>query len=751
VIVRSIEVLVVNSEFRERLSASLCVSSLLGFTIFFFGPTHIYFTNILEYSTPFLAILPSLLGFSVLCVVLLTGVLQLMRPSFHKRSIALILSISLLLWIQGNVLVWDYGPLDGGAIDWNSNIANGLIDGAVWITFILIILAASTHVWRSARGVSLAFILVQLISLLVVVVRVPDASYAQKKALVSEGDIYQYSSKKNVIILVLDMFQGDIFQEIINEDSQYRELFNGFTYYRNALGGYPFTDASVPLILSGRYYEHTSPMREFRREVFSSESVPKILKENGFQVDLIVNENRIYIDETIASNQLWFIGSAKPGVADVVSLLDITLFRYLPHFAKKYVYSDQSWLLGNSRLARALGAAPTGYHKSSIEFIRKMTRQAKFDSNRYVFKYIHLGISHLPIRVNERLEYVRLEYNRHNFKEQAKGALKLVNILLEKLRSAGAYDNTMIFVISDHGCKFKVAVDESGYAESGKNISGKMEKVKAKALCLFLVKPFMSRGDLKVSDAPVSLGDIAKTIVCELDLAAAVPGSSIFKVDESDIRDRRFFFHAYDREQAFSYFSPMEEYVVSGFSWLNESWSQTFKKYTSEGVKDSSGRYYEYGADIKFGKKGDYRIYEKTGWDLPGRGFTWTNGTSASLVIPIRKTEMDVELRAIFSPFIAPGKLDRQRVNVFVNGNRVAAWEAKRTGIIQNKFKRKDASQTKTVIIPKKMLADDKMVLTFELPDAASPTELGVGNDARTLGICMFSLTLTESKSGSGT
>ena len=80
--------------------------------------------------------------------------------------------------------------------------------------------------------------------------------------------MFEFSKEQNVIILVLDAFRSDIFQEIIDEDDEYREMFDGFTYYRNAAGGYPHTDASIPLILTGEYYDNSIPRSEFVRTAF---------------------------------------------------------------------------------------------------------------------------------------------------------------------------------------------------------------------------------------------------------------------------------------------------------------------------------------------------------------------------------------------------------------------------------------------------------------------------------------------------
>lgn len=83
----------------ERLRTSFIVSSVFSLTLFFFGPTHIYFTNILEYSSSFSRIFPLFVGLSVLCALLLTSLGFLKNPLFEK-AIALLFCFSFLLWLR---------------------------------------------------------------------------------------------------------------------------------------------------------------------------------------------------------------------------------------------------------------------------------------------------------------------------------------------------------------------------------------------------------------------------------------------------------------------------------------------------------------------------------------------------------------------------------------------------------------------------------------------------------------------------
>ena len=64
---------------------------------------------------------------------------------------------------------------------------------------------------------------------------------------------------------------------------------------------------------------------------------------------------------------------------------------------------------------------------------------------------------------------------------------------------------------------------------------------------------------------------------------------------------------------------------------------------------------------------------------------------------------------------------------------------------------RQVASQLRIVTqdIPNSLLTEPTTVITFELPDAASPANLGMSNDMRVLALAMHSIVMTESTPGS--
>jgi arylsulfatase A-like enzyme len=156
--------------------------------------------------------------------------------------------------------------------------------------------------------------------------------------------------------------------------------------------------------------------------------------------------------------------------------------------------------------------------------------------------------------------------------------LKLVRVFFRLLKSLGVFDNSLIIVMGDHGHprgklgRFLPHGLGTFEAPPANIPTGVIEG----ATPLLLVKRFSAGGEMNISDAPVSIADIAKTVFAELRIASDCPGESIFNVAESARRPRHFYFYTWSRDDWKSeYLPPLVEYQVDGHSWLNGSWRST--------------------------------------------------------------------------------------------------------------------------------------------------------------------------------
>lgn len=739
------------------MAAAASVIAFFAATLFLFGPAMVYLTNSIEFSNTLadLAIagaIGAVVAFLLLAAVLIG--LKALGPALMEKGLALIFALGALLWFQGNFLLWNYGPLDGRAIPWSAMARFGIIDGIVWLGALVAALVLSRPLLRFAGKAALALIVIQLGYSAVVFLRQPETPDF-KRYSVDATDEFVFSRRRNVIVLILDAFQTDFFDEIVRETPEIAAGFDGFTYFRNALGGYPFTELSVVSMLTGRFYDNSLPFEAWKKEAFGAESLPGALKASGWRVDLFpkVSYSVSYSDD-VASNFVKGRPRAER-MLDVAYILDLGLFRSLPHVLKRSVYNDQDWFIrkiylrtrkpspkGGDAKTRVIGRdsrrtlrnrklfSRTAFQRSAdVKFIDAMLSEARLRDDGGTFKFYHIGGPHIPLVLDEDLNYVRMDVTRPNYRKAATASLKLTAMFLERLRSLGVYDDTMIFVVGDHGAGFQGQefIPRPG-APASERDDAVTQPARINALPLILVKPFAASGSLRTSDAPVSLADIPATAFRALGLDVKAPGEPMFVVDASAVRERKYLIYA--GRDIYSYYGDMDEYLVSGLGWTDGAWRRSGKVFTKRGTVFRRRDTYRYGSPLDMKLGGSGLPYLEYGWHVPDTGLIWTSGRRALMVLPVEPRRGDLTLTVLFRPHGSLLKAGDKNIIVSVNGTPVARWSAETC-----------PEQTCQATIPGE-LAGDTLRIVFEVPGAIAAPESVEAEDILKLGIGVIRVTV---------
>ena len=542
----------------------------------------------------------------------LTVLLIALPRAIRERGIALVAAAGFLAWLFTNVIVWNYGLFDGNVIEWDALAYRGYIELAVIAAVIAAALLRPVQIRVLAVPFAAALLIIQSLALGIRVHNNPVIEQQFHRLGFDAVHKYDFSEKKNVIVLVIDSFQGDFFQEILATDSGAAEAFDGFTYFRNAVGGYPVTAFSVPLILTGKYFDNSVPRDVFLRESYLSDtSVPRILKTHGFQVDMYPPISFFYADEETCSNWGAKIPKRSPSRAlfngdvmhDISQLLDVELFRIGPHFLRYRIYNNREWLLRNVSAVFFPVAScssspeqedrpppPALFPEKSLkdDFVRlinDMDFYVSASAEQPTFKYYHVMGLHPPLVIDETLSYHDKEMgnNRESYVRNARGRIALAALMLDELRKNDLYDNSLIFIIADHGRgNIPVRTDLCGRPLESSDTSRIHPGIISNALPLILVKPFAAHGTLTVSDAPVSLANIGPTILDALGIPLSdLRSASLFAIPDNAAVTRHFFDHPWGaRDQKSAFLPRMTEYEITGFSWFAESWhkKQTIRR-----------------------------------------------------------------------------------------------------------------------------------------------------------------------------
>lgn len=528
----------------------------------------------------------SLLAFSAVAFFAISTLIYLVSGALvpkDQRTMAwfVLPSAFILVWIQSQLLIWDYGGLTGASIDWGDFPWQGYVDVTLWVTGI-----AAVYLFRKRirhRLLHLAGLVAVLQFAVVGYTGVPYLLDGSKSSDQAQGleSISRYSAQGNVIQLVVDGFQSDILEELLQHDPirlRYGEEFRGFTFYRENMSVFPYTQFSIPSYLAAAVYRNERQKEEFIDGVLSADTIASAARQSGYSVDLAVSgpyltqrhamlphDSLIDIDEIMSSDRR---------LSDLMLAWDISLFRAVPHFFKSWIYNDQRWLLSQMVVSDVRESLAYFRHTKFLNRLSETMTAETADKTAPGYKLIHIQQTHRPMVVNPQCEYAggTLPDTRTTLAVQTACTLETVMGFLNRLKELELYDRSLIVIHGDHG-GWVPTLRDGRHVPLGDGEAPEFAASLASAL--LMVKPPGATQSLEISDALTSLIDIPDTISSLMNWGADFGRSSVFAIDEDQPRARKYMFYFWHRDEwANDFTQPIFEYTIEG-SHFETDWKQT--------------------------------------------------------------------------------------------------------------------------------------------------------------------------------
>ena len=204
-------------------------------------------------------------------------------------------------------------------------------------------------------------------------------------------------------------------------------------------------------------------------------------------------------------------------------LQDVTFFQITPVALRRYIHNDDQWLLSQPEEEQH---TPSGILDLFIDSIEA-------DDFPGSYNYFHHAGGHPSIQFDEHCQFIGTQkWNYENTRAQVSCFLLQLERLVRKLKEQDLYDQTLILVNGDHGSQWVSPLVKS---RTGSIVQ---TQIITSANPLLFVKPRETRGSLRFSNAPVSIGDIPATVNRAFGLDGDFPGIPIFDISESDERER---------------------------------------------------------------------------------------------------------------------------------------------------------------------------------------------------------------------
>ena len=542
----------------RSLLPALTLSFALSFLLMLYGPLELFFPNQKEFYFDVWLLLPELLkGFGLLLVVCMAAFVVCYVIHVRLYDLALLAAGVgfVCTYVQGMFLAGNLPPLDGRAMNWAAYSIQNIYTYILWgvvilLTGFLVWRLKMVKMYRVLTGISLFLSAILLVTGVSVGIMYGGFANDPDVAITTDGE-FTMSTEENLVIFVVDAADSRTFQRLLEtEDPQFADTLADFTYYPDTLCAYPFTEHSVPYILTGQWYENRGEFTDYVSEAMAVSPLLTRLRQEGYRMGAYEEDLSRYNDdsrmefENVAEVEFEFTSTKEL----LKQELKLVWYKYAPFPLKQYV-----WVyLGDFNRILSIKGEQENFWAANFEFKADLeTAQVETVADK-CFRFIHIEGAHVPFRYDSEANLI--PSGTGTYDQNMEASMTLVKMYLELLKEAGVYDNTAIMIMGDHGYGYDRAHTTLGRGNALLAVKGIGEQHET----------------MQTSSAPISYEDLQEAYLRLLDGAA---GDQVFDAEPGEDRSRRFILYEYSEED------HMVEYALEGHAFDIENMAPTGQVY----------------------------------------------------------------------------------------------------------------------------------------------------------------------------
>lgn len=513
---------------KKKYLAGLLLSLVSTFMVCFYAPLELFSTNLNEFLFDAGLLVPVIfktfiISFLISSVTMM--LLYIINEKAYFGTLVVYFVVFLASYVQGNYLTSKLPVLDGTPVNWNGFLFENIKTAILWLAIVAIV----TFVIRKYRrkgfyafaSVISGFICAILaISLFVVFFSKGADSKSDNNIFIDSSNMMEMSSEENFVIFVLDCVDARSMNEVMaSNPEKYDAIFEDFTYYTNTMSMYPYTRESIPYILTGEGYINNEDYPDYAIRAYNNSPLFKMLEERGYSLDLY-EADLPQIEGTGRFDSV-FVTNSDTTDYDLLARLELktTGFAYLPYFLKKYcAYDNDSFKMIRDINSGEGGSKGTHevddyslFSDVDYDFYKDLCASDVTLKEEKAFKFIHIQGAHSPYRYDENVNYIK----NATYNTNIEACLTIANTYISMLKEAGAYDNSVIIFMSDHGY------------EGAKGAGGSSQGIDRQNPILF-IKGRDEHHDLVRDDSPVSYADLQNAYAMLLDGAKGNDVTTLF-------------------------------------------------------------------------------------------------------------------------------------------------------------------------------------------------------------------------------
>lgn len=520
---------------KQKVWLSLLAASVFPFTVAVFGTGEIYLNN----SEEFLFVLSDFWFVSIAIGLALFAVLAVILWFLHGKAfhvaLSLVIWLSLMTYVQGNFLNFGLTSLGADELVEGAGIGLVVLDLLIWIVsgvgmVCLSLLVKDKQTMGSLATVVLVMVLVvQGINFGLAFLNSEEPQKGEK--VLTTENMFEVSEKENVIVFLLDRFDIYYYKKTLQEDPDFFDRLDGFTFYNNNISLYSRTYPSVTYMLTGVENSFQNTREEYFEQAYADSVFLRDLKKNDYKIHLYTSSYYAYDDASVFGNTVDnvshyddYVIVGRLGLAG--KMLALSLYRYLPlgmkdmlHVSSADFYKYVSYDTENDFEKYTMDDAET------YRMFRERGLSTQNEKN--TFTFLHLNGCHSPYTMDENGNAIPSNNYASAAIPALKGCFGLIYDYIDQLKALGLYENATIIITGDHAR----AMDDTVDVED------------ARVTALFVKESGSFGTPLAVSSAPVCQENLRAEIVKSAGVETAEDyGKAFSDIGEDEEIVRKYYF-----------------------------------------------------------------------------------------------------------------------------------------------------------------------------------------------------------------
>lgn len=492
----------------ERIRLSLIINFFFVFTTLIFIPCDIFFANSSDFLFSFSDFWWIMLSFAFVFLIILTIVSMVIPQKIFVFIESIIFSLTFLCYIQRMFLNFYITSLVGEKLNTSEHPLWSLVNLLIWLSLIAgipFLFYIRRGLWKNILYlVSIGLIIVQGVAFISLLI---TEDLFGSEHLTTEG-LYELATDNNIFVFVLDYYDFSFIDIIKENEPDFFDSLEGFTYFDNTASVYSRSYPSNTYLMTGVELNefHINPYKECVDMAFEKSAFLPDLKNLGFEIDVYTYEN--YVGKAGKplirnySNEKYHL--AYWGT--IAGVLKCSLYFEMPYLAKPFFWVYEI----NTMVAKG-----NQYVVDDAKLYADLIdNRLMISDSKSMYKYIHMHGAHFPYTLDENGNRVPEGVKAI---QQWKGSMKIVYEYLEQMKVLGKYDSATIVITTDHG-----------------SMNGTGDLNSAVGPIMFVKPAHAPSQNLAISHTPISHSDIFSTIIEAAGGNYSMYGDPIFSISEED-------------------------------------------------------------------------------------------------------------------------------------------------------------------------------------------------------------------------